>query len=525
MSGNVPFHIPILKCIYNAREYAVKVSCRHPNADEPFPEDIIRVIDKPSRSDGRPDLNLIDLFSGCGGMALGFHRAGFRVVGGIDQDAQAFESFVWNFVKTGGDPPDFYREPHDILEVNASSFKQRALVPPDIDSVDVIIGGPPCQAFARIGRAKLREIMSEPEAHLNDHRANLYVNLLQYVEHFRPMAVVIENVPEILNFGGVNVAEEIACSLQEIGYKAAYTLLNSAHYGVPQTRSRMYLMALRKDLDIEPDFPDPTHYYELPVGYRYARRASLQLYLLDNGASHYVEAPTPSEDLPPAVTTREAIQDLPGITRHLEEKITGARTFDTLSPYRNTAKPSSFAREMREWPGFESGKGVYDHVIRYLPRDHEIFRRMRFDDQYPEAYALAMEIFQEELERIRIAEDRTIENDSPEYDRLRDRFVPPYSTEKFPNKWRKLHPDKPSHTLTAHMGKDTYSHIHYDDAQARVISVREAARLQSFPDGFHFAGAMNAAFTQIGNAVPPLQAQALGTKLRELIGASARAAW
>ena len=61
----------------------------------------------------------------------------------------------------------------------------------------------------------------------------------------------------------------------------------------------------------------------------------------------------------------------------------------------------------------------------------------------------------------------------------------------------------------AHLGKDTYSHIHYDSRQARVISVREAARLQSFPDGFKFAGAMNAAFRQIGNAVPPLLAFSL----------------
>ncbi|NWP75057.1 DNA cytosine methyltransferase, partial [Escherichia coli] len=76
---------------------------------------------------------------------------------------------------------------------------------------------------------------------------------------------------------------------------------------------------------------------------------------------------------------------------------------------------------------------------------------------------------------------------------LRQSMVPPYDPAKFPNKWWKLDPLKPSRTLTAHMGKDTYSHIHYDSYQARTVSVREAARLQSFPDGFRFAGAMNAA--------------------------------
>jgi DNA (cytosine-5)-methyltransferase 1 len=92
---------------------------------------------------------------------------------------------------------------------------------------------------------------------------------------------------------------------------------------------------------------------------------------------------------------------------------------------------------------------------------------------------------------------------------LRKKIVPPYDAQKFPNKWRKMDRKAPARTLMAHIGKDTYSHIHYEDAQARTISVREAARLQSFPDGFRFSGAMNSAFRQIGNAVPPLIATAI----------------
>jgi DNA (cytosine-5)-methyltransferase 1 len=92
--------------------------------------------------------------------------------------------------------------------------------------------------------------------------------------------------------------------------------------------------------------------------------------------------------------------------------------------------------------------------------------------------------------------------------------VPPYDPGKFPNKWWKLDPAMPSRTLTAHMGKDTYSHIHWDSRQKRTVSVREAARLQSFPDAFRLSGAMNAGFRQIGNAVPPLLAQAVGRQLK-----------
>ena len=97
--------------------------------------------------------------------------------------------------------------------------------------------------------------------------------------------------------------------------------------------------------------------------------------------------------------------------------------------------------------------------------------------------------------------------------RRRAEFVPPYDPSKFPNKWTKMNGDLPARTLMAHLGKDTYSHIHYDSAQARTITVCEAARLQSFPDGFHFSGTMNPAFRQIGNAVPPLLAYAVGRRI------------
>ena len=100
---------------------------------------------------------------------------------------------------------------------------------------------------------------------------------------------------------------------------------------------------------------------------------------------------------------------------------------------------------------------------------------------------------------------------------LKAAFVPPYLPDKFPNKWRKMEADQPARTLMAHLGKDSYSHIHYDSTQARTISVREAARLQSFPDSIEFCGAMNAAFRQIGNAVPPLLAYSVACSVRQAL--------
>jgi DNA (cytosine-5)-methyltransferase 1 len=175
---------------------------------------------------------------------------------------------------------------------------------------------------------------------------------------------------------------------------------------------------------------------------------------------------------------------------------------------------------MRQWPQFVSRGFVMDHVTRCLSeRDYRLFRRMKPGDEYPEAYKLAEHLFHRALQ-----ERKTRGPISAAAKRdLRADYVPPYDPHKFPNKWRKLEPDKPARTLMAHLGKDTYSHIHYDSRQARVISVREAARLQSFPDGFEFAGTMNPAFRQIGNSVPPLLSYALATTLMSVLRAGVEA--
>src|SRR5947209_11438272 len=115
-----------------------------------------------------------------------------------------------------------------------------------------------------------------------------------------------------------------------------------------------------------------------------------------------------------------------------------------------------------------------------------------------------------------------IKPDTVEYAELKKKIVPPYDAAKFPNKWRKMEADRPARTLMAHLGKDSYSHIHYDSEQARTISVREAARLQSFPDGFEFVGTMNPAFRQIGNAVPPILGNALAHAILKALGVGSR---
>jgi len=144
---------------------------------------------------------------------------------------------------------------------------------------------------------------------------------------------------------------------------------------------------------------------------------------------------------------------------------------------------------------------------------------MKHGDRYPQAIVLAKNRLEQEL--------KELGSDAPkpgtaEYESLEASIVPPYGKRdgysNHPDRWRKLFPQEPSWTLPAHLSKDSYSHIHHDHDQARMISVREAARLQSFPDRFRFQGNLGDCFRQIGNAVPPLLAWHIGAMVLETLG-------
>lgn len=468
------------------------------------------------RNGGTP--RVLDLFAGCGGISLGFHSMGFQSVAAVELDPNAARSYALNLHRDA-DPDDKLQlsRSRNIVDVEPRGLLRDWGYKGDpAEAVDVIVGGPPCQAFARVGRAKLREVASHPEAYLKDPRGDLYLRLLHYVKQLKPVALLMENVPDVLNYGGHNIADEMCEVLSGLGYVCRYTFLNAVYYGVPEMRERVFLLAYAGELDALPTFPSPTHHIDLPRGYESSRQVAMQAVPQDLFAEHAYFTPSPTSDprrSKPAVTAEDALSDLPPITLHLEGKLTrGARRFDEAIPYPRNGRLSEYAKLMRTWPSFTAPEdGIRDHVIRYLPRDYPIFRRMNPGDQYPEAHQHAVEMFEETLARR--TNGHSIRPGSVEYKKLFGDIVPPYDAGKFPNKWRKMERDKPARTLMAHLGKDGYSHIHYDSKQARTISVREAARLQSFPDGFVFDGTMNPAFRQIGNAVPPLVAKAIAAKV------------
>jgi DNA (cytosine-5)-methyltransferase 1 len=479
---------------------------------------------------------VLDLFAGCGGLSLGFTTAGFSSLGAVEIDDHAARSHGMNFFD--GDPlhsvaRSANEEPEQLL-TELCTFRGRERVE---TKVDMLIGGPPCQAFARVGRAKLRAearrvlAPNSERAYLDDERVSLYQRYLLYVECFKPVALVMENVPDILNHGGENVAEVVANHLEDLGYRVSYRLLNSSNYGVPQIRERMILQAIHEEAECDVLWPKPTHYCELPSGYHGTRATALKNIRSPDQTSlhpretHYAfieELDTIDEQgkdvYLPATATREAIGDLPEIyTMDKEQKpLTEGGPRDLTVPVQPRKAHSGYAKLMQSWPGFEGNGQTTAHVIRHLTRDYKIFRQMKHGWEYPQIHAW-VEAKREAIIQERYERGLNTQPSHPEMQEIIKAWTIPYDPSKFPNKWWKLIPHKPSRTLLAHLGKDSYSHIHYDCTQARTISVREAARLQSFPDGFRFAGSMNPGFKQIGNAVPPLFAYSLAMSIREAL--------
>ncbi len=471
----------------------------------------------------------MDLFAGCGGITLGFATAGYELVASVESDAWAADSHGANFAANGcGKHREAHFRARDITtDTPASIFRDLGISGPVDEQLDVLVGGPPCQAFARVGRAKLRYEAHRREeddadiAFLVDGRVNLWQSYLHYVRETKPVALLMENVPDILNHGGRNVAETVSEQLRKEGYLVRYTLLNASWFGVPQTRERMFLIGVHEDLGTEIKFPSPTHYSILPSGYQGTRATARKLiadFDLEFGGtepSHcWIRDPSPG-GLPPTTTASEAFADLPPIYALdllKRGKLARGRK-DPAEPvvYTSVSPTTPWSRLMRAWPQFGTTDHTTGHVIRYLPRDYKIFRLMEEGWQYPEVWRFV------EAKREQLMNRRWESGEAADQDFIKQ-WTLPYDPTKFPNKWWKLYKDKPARTLMAHLGKDSYSHIHYEKAQARTISVREAARLQSFPDGFVLSGSMNPAFRHIGNAVPPLVAYAIAMAMRSMIG-------
>lgn len=434
---------------------------------------------------------IIDLFSGCGGLALGFQKAGFEIVAGADIMPEAVKTISYNLHWRTGQKEAYLCD--DITALDGKIFVDRFG-----EEGCIVIGGPPCQAYSIAGRGKLRSLGDE-RIYTKDKRGLLYKDFIRFVFDLNARAVVMENVPEAINYGGRNIPQHICEVLENNGYISFWTILNAADFGVPQIRERIFVIAVRQNENLCIDLPEPSHRNWDSIMTIYQKRfANLKRFKNFVVPKSNINAPNIWN------TVGDAFSDLPSLFEN-ENANYKSLPLNIEIPYKCIWQ-NDYQRMMRTWFG-TTNRYVSANAFRRTERDFPIFARMKQGDNYIKAVEIAEKLFKSTAKLYAFKED------SEEYMKLRHEMVPPYEMENFESRWKKLDESKPSHTLTAHLSKDTYSHIH--PWEPRGISVREAARLQSFPDDYFFNCSMGDAFKLIGNAVPPLLAYSVALSVRK----------
>lgn len=314
--------------------------------------------------------------------------------------------------------------------------------------VDLIIGGPPCPTFSTIGHAKIQSVYKSHEHKdiTNDPRNDLFLDFFSYVDYFRPRMFVMENVPQFLTkYNGATfnaVKELVKRDLPEYDLVKEVKVLNAVNYGVPQNRRRMILVGYLKGMDFK--YPDITHWF-----------ADGKSNINPNNAEI-----SPNK-LKKHITVKSAISDLPNITdnwRVSEVEYSKHKGLD------------SYQKLMRQ----NTSKTVKNNICRLTnERAKIVFSHMHQGCIYMD---LPPEI----------------------------RKILPFREDIFKDRLKRLVEENPSWTVLAHIGMDGYMYIH--PTENRTLSVREAARIQSFPDDFEFIGNQQETYVQVGNAVPALMA-------------------
>ncbi len=398
-------------------------------------------------------LKTIDLFAGCGGLIEGFEQTNFfETVAGVEWDQSSFMTLANRLAQKGYNDKQVLR--FDIQRTNellkgwkddpeyGSGIGLNNVVAQSGGKVDLIIGGPPCQAYSLAGRIRDKDGMT------NDYRNYLFEKYIEVVQNFKPKVIVFENVPGILSAmpGGIPIIDRIKNMFSVSGYELIddirkYALVEAADYGVPQFRKRVILVGIRKEL---------------------AKNNPQKL------LEHFYTKLLPKFKSSKRVTVGEAILSLP--------------------KFKVSNKPAKSMSHIK-YPG---QKDVQNHLPRFhSKRDIEIFRELA-EDVHSGSMKYA-----------------SVEN-------LKELYTLKTGKVSKIHKYHVLHADKPSNTIVSHLHKDGLRHIHPDFQQARSITPREAARLQSFDDDFLFLGSKGDQYKMIGNAVPPKLAFSIGKAVYEL---------
>ena len=359
-------------------------------------DDIMEIVlEKPAveqdESQGR--YKVLDLFCGAGGLSLGFRNAGFEIVGGVEWDNAAMETHRQNFKSK-------FEYCGDIKKITDEEILR------ELQGVDVIIGGPPCQGFSSANRHEKEE---------NDPRNQLFFEYIRFVKLLKPRVFVIENVKEILTKNNGYAKNRIIEITSELGYNVNVEIVLASDYGVPQNRRRAIFVGVRNDIGARFDFRNLVR----------------------------VERP---------VTVYDAIGDICYPEREINNAFLDyARDYDELRNHDVVFPNSKVIERMKHVPQGGNWKDV----------PAELWDTQR-DNRHSSAY-------------------------------------------------RRLRFDEPSITIdTGHMN-------YFHPVEHRVPTVRESARLQSFPDSFVFCGNKGEQFRQVGNAVPPLLSKAIGDEIMMIL--------
>ncbi|MCC5878239.1 MAG: DNA cytosine methyltransferase [Candidatus Sumerlaeia bacterium] len=400
---------------------------------------------------GEP-LTCLDLFCGCGGFSLGMIRAGFHVLAAIDFNPQAIAAAREN-LGDGGTLAKVSKKLNPIkhiLNEDITKFTPKELEKIiGTNSVDVIVGGPPCQGFSN---ARQRDGANHGTRRLvEDERRQLYQEFFRFVDHFRPRIFVMENVLGIRSAAGGEYYTRVRSEASQLGYRVRPQIEDAYRLGVPQKRRRLLFVGVLEDLPIY--FPPEVQ----PVEDRAVSGTNL-------GA---------------------ALGDLPKLKAG-----DGVHNADYDHDLRKKAleKYSDADNYLHKVLEIDKAKDLNAHVARpHNETDIKCFKSLKEGENSATA-----------LRR------------NPDL-----KF--PYNRDNFKDRYTRQHMNKPCSTIVAHLSKDGLMFIH--PKEHRSLTPREAARIQSFPDWFIFPEARTHSFRMIGNAVPPLVAEAVGIEIREQLKA------
>lgn len=496
---------------------------------------------------------VVDLFAGPGGLGEGFAgyedskgRNVFITAASIERDEHAYNTLLlrhfYRSFRQEEVPDNYYRylageiskdfliEQHEREWQHASmSALNISLGPENHDLVQktiskklgkakkwVLVGGPPCQAYSLVGRSRR---MNDPEFE-EDEKHFLYREYLKIITDHKPPVFVMENVKGLLSakVKGEPVVQKIIRDLSKpkkavgrsdngLSYRLyslsekgevkdeispASFIVKAEEYGVPQARHRMFILGIRSDLDVEPEV---LHKEEAPS----VKDVIGNMPRIRSGVSKGGDDPERWKGIIKDSRHTEWFQQIAAANKELGQKLQKYTAENTRLPSRRSARKYSAPTAMQEWFEDDRLKVLTGHEARsHMETD---LHRYLFAASFSEAFDLSPKL--SDFPSGLLPNHKNVEDGR--------------SGKMFSDRFRVQLPSKVSTTVTSHISKDGHYFIHYDPAQCRSLTVREAARLQTFLDNYHFEGPRTAQYHQVGNAVPPYLASQIAGIISDVL--------